>query len=377
MVNTELVETRVGNMTLRTDTLHIAVVAPPWFEIPPRRYGGIEAMCHGLVEGLAARGHEVTLIAAGRANTRARFIRTLPEPPSERLGESLPEILHATVAGRALQELEVDVIHDNSFAGPLLAYGRGIPTVVTAHGPVEGELGEYYAALPSSIRLVAISEAQRRRAPHLGWCAIVHNGIPVHEYPFSAEKDDFALFLGRMSPEKAPHLAIDACRQAGVDLAVAAKCSEPAERHYFEAEVKPRLGPDVDYLGEVGGAAKKDLLARARCLVFPIQWEEPFGIVMVEAMACGTPVVALRGGSVPEVVADGISGFVCASPEDLPEAIKRSDIIDPADCRSRALRFDVSRMVSGYEQLFMKMAQETRPGFLHRAVTSLDRIPSL
>ena len=357
MMQLESIDTQGLDVMPVTDPLRIAVVAPPWYEIPPRRYGGIEAMCHWLVEGLTARGHDVTLLAAGRADTSARFIRTLPEPPSERLGESLPEILHASVAGRALEDLEVDVIHDNSFAGPLLAHGRRIPTLVTAHGPVDGELGRYYATLPRSVRLVAISEAQRRLAPHLPWCATVHNGIPVREYPFVAEKSDYALFLGRMSPDKAPHLAIDACKEAGLDLIIAAKCSEPRERDYFETEVRPRLGSGVEYVGEVGGDQKKDLLAGARCLVFPIQWDEPFGIVMVEAMACGTPVVAMARGSVPEVVANGVSGFVCTRREELPEAIKRSEMIAPADCRRRAMRFDVSRMVSGYQEVFREMAR--------------------
>ena len=263
------------------------------------------------------------------------------------------------MAGRALSDLDVDVVHDNSLAGPLLAFGSRVPTLVTTHGPVQGELGRYYGSLPEAVSLVAISNAQRRLAPHLNWCATVYNGIPVRDYPFSAEKDDFALFLGRMSPEKAPHLAIDACREAGIDLVIAAKCNEPAERAYFEAEVKPRLGPGVEYVGEVGGQSKMDLFSRARCFVFPIQWEEPFGIVMVEAMACGTPVVALNRGSVPEIVDDGITGFVCTSPHELPEAIKRSDVIAPEDCRRRALKFDVSNMVAGYELVFQRIARES------------------
>jgi glycosyltransferase involved in cell wall biosynthesis len=336
-------------------SLRIAIVAPPWFEIPPRAYGGIEAMCYSLSEGLVARGHDVTLIAAGRDKSTASFMQTYEKPPSDRLGQGIPEVIHAAAAGQVLEKLEVDVIHDNSFAGPLLAFGRSTPTVVTAHGPVTGEFRFYYAYMPEAVSLVAISNAQREMAPELKWATTIYNGIPVEEYPFRANKDDFALFLGRMSPEKAPHLAIEACREVGIDLVIAAKFNEPREQEYFDSEVRPLLGPGVDFIGQTGGDEKKDLLARARCLVFPIQWDEPFGIVMVEAMACGTPVVALEGGSAREVVANNVSGFVCETPEELPEAIKRADVLRPEDCRRRAELFDVAQMVRGYEDLFLSL----------------------
>ena len=338
------------------DSLRIVVVAPPWFEIPPRAYGGIEWLCYWLVEGLITRGHDVTLIAAGQNHTRAQFIRTHDETPSPRLGEPLPELIHAARAARALDQLELDVIHDHSFAGPLSAGARAIPTVVTAHGPVQGELGDYYRSLHPNVSLVAISEAQRRNAPDLPWVATVHNAIPVEEYPFRTDKEEFVLFLGRMSPEKGPHLAIDAAREAGWPLVLAGKCNEPREHDYFEREIQPRLGPDVDWIGQADVPTKKDLLARARCLLFPIQWEEPFGIVMAEAMACGTPVVALRGGSVDEVVEHEVTGFICDAASELPEAIKRAELIDPSDCRDRArLHFDVAAMVSRYESVYRRV----------------------
>jgi glycosyltransferase involved in cell wall biosynthesis len=332
--------------------MRIGLVAPPWYEIPPPGYGGIESLCEWLVKGLITRGHDVTLVGAGRDHTPASFVRTYEEPPSGRLGEALPELVHAAKAARALTE-GVDVVHDHSFAGPLLAAGRDVPTVVTAHGPVDGEIGAYYHELASLVSFVAISRAQQRIAPDLPWLGVVYNAIPVDEYPFNDDKDDFALFLGRMSPEKGAALAIDAARQAGVHLVLAGKLNEEREKDYFEREVDPRLGPDVDWIGPADNPTKKDLLARARCLVFPIQWNEPFGIVMVEAMACGTPVVALDGGSVPEVVEHDVTGYVCSDPSELPESIKRSGLLDSHACRARtAEMFDVPRMVEGYESIY-------------------------
>ena len=233
-------------------------------------------------------------------------------------GVVVPGVAAADVAIRAL---DVDVVHDNSLAGPLLARGRDVPTVVTMHGPVTGRQGEYYERLGRAVHLVAISEAQRRINPRLHWVDTVHNAIDVRSFPFRARKDDYVLWLGRFSPDKGAHIAIDAARAAGRRIVLAGKLNEAPERAYFEEAVRPRLGPDAEYVGEADATLKRELFAGARCLVFPIQWEEPFGMVMIEAMACGTPVVATRRGSVPEVVAHGETGLLSA-PWDIPALAK-------------------------------------------------------
>jgi glycosyltransferase involved in cell wall biosynthesis len=331
------------------------MIAPPWFEVPPQGYGGIELMVYWLVNGLCARGHDVTLIAAGRNHTPARFLQTFSEPPSLRLGESPPDVLHAARAARALERLDVDLVHDHSLAGPLLAEARAIPTVVTAHGPVDGEMAEYYRNLSPTVMLVAVSDSQRRIAPDLPWIRTVHNAVRVQEYPFSDAKEDFVLFLGRMGPEKGAHVAIDAARLAGARLIVAGRCQEPVERRYFEEEIVPRLGPGIDWVGQIDVKRKKELLSKARCLIFPIQWEEPFGMVMVEALSCGTPVVALDRGSVPEVVENGVTGVICRDLRELAEGIERAGSIDSAACRASARsRFDVEAMVAGYEDAYRR-----------------------
>ena len=340
---------------MNTRRLRIAMVAPPWFELPPQGYGGIEAVCADLADALVARGHEVTVIGAGRNGTRARFRRTYDTPQGARIGEPLPEVVQAAAAGRILGELDADIVHDHSLAGPLLAFGRDIPTVVTVHGTVNGEAGNYYRQLGGRVELVAISDAQRRSAPDLNWCATVHNAINTADFPFREEKEDWVLFLGRCTPDKGMHLAIDAARAAGREIVLAAKRTEPAENAYFETEIKVRLGPDAKWLGEVGGERKKELLSRARCLLFPIQWEEPFGMVMIEAMACGTPVIALRRGSVPEVVTHGATGLVCDKPSELADAINAAGTIDPAACRNDVLtRFHPAAMAAGYEQAYRR-----------------------
>jgi glycosyltransferase involved in cell wall biosynthesis len=337
--------------------LRVAMVAPPWFDVPPRQYGGIEAVLADLVEALIDRGHDVTLIGVGDDRTRARFVRSWPEPLGERLGEPFPEVLHAARVARILDELDVDVVHDHSLAGPLLAQGRDVPTIVTVHGPASGELGEYYRQLGTAVDLVAISDRQRRLAPDLNWRATVHNALRVDGFPFQEEKEDWVMFLGRCVQDKGMHVAIDAARAAGRRIVLAAKSSEPAERAYFEAEIAPRLGPDTEWLGEIGAETKKDLLSRAACLLFPILWEEPFGMVMIEALACGTPVVALRRGSVPEVVLDGLTGIICDEPGELPAALHEIDTIDPELCRKDVIdRFRPEVMAAGYEDAYLAVA---------------------
>jgi glycosyltransferase involved in cell wall biosynthesis len=321
--------------------LRIALVAPPYFTVPPEGYGGIENMLACLADALVDDGHDVTLLGAGRTGSRARFVAVCPEPIPDRLGEIYPELVYAaqvrTILGRMARRGEIDVVHDHTNAGPLNAAiiaSRGVPVLTTMHGPAtSSDLCELYRALGDTIGLVAISDRQRQLAPDLNWLATIPNGIRVADWPLQRRKQDYALFLGRFCADKGAHTAIEAAHAAGVPLVLAGKCTEPGERRYFAEEVEPRLGPDDVVHGVTGGADKVALLASARCLLFPIQWEEPFGVVMIEAMACGTPVVALRAGAVPEVVAHGVSGLVCDSPAELPAALHAVRSVDPQACR--------------------------------------------
>jgi glycosyltransferase involved in cell wall biosynthesis len=341
--------------------LQIAVVAPPWYEVPPPGYGGIECLCFELIQHLVARGHDVTLLAVGQNHTEANFVQ-VHERPFTGLGsieQPVQEVRYAALVARAMGDLAVDVVHDHSLAGPLASANRKAPTLVTVHGPTGGPLGDYYRHLGSP--LVAISEYQRRAAPDLPWLATVHNSVDVSRYPFHQDKEDFVLFVGRMSSEKGVHLIPDAARAAGVPAVIAAKCSEPDERLYFERDVRPQFGRETTWLGEVGEQRRNELLARARCVLLPVQWDEPFGLVTVEAMACGTPVVALARGSLPEIVEHGRTGFLCHSPGELPEAIRRAAEIDPHECRRRAAsRFDTSVMAGGYERAYRRLLARRR-----------------
>ncbi|MFD9701151.1 glycosyltransferase family 4 protein [Lentzea sp. NPDC059081] len=337
------------------DELKVAMVAPPWFELPPKAYGGIESMCADLTEQLVRHAVDVTLVGVGKNGTSAQFVSISEAAQAKRMGTSLPEVNHAAALPEVIAQLDVDLVHDHSLAGPLLARGRALPTVVTAHGPVTGEMGRYYRDLGDSVHLVALSDAQRTRAPDLNWVATVHNAVRVAEFPFRRDKEDFALFLGRATPEKGIPEAVEAARAAGVRLLIAAKCRERDEVRYFEEVVTPllRQGDGVEWLGEADRERKLALLAAARCLLFPIRWEEPFGLVMAEALACGTPVVALRRGSVPEVVTHGETGWVCDTPDELAEALRGIGSLSPARCRADAEeRFDVALMARRYESVY-------------------------
>lgn len=350
-------------MNTRMEVMSVAMVAPPWYEIPPSTYGGIEQVVAGLADGLVNRGHRVHLFGTGRDRTRANFHQTYSEPPAPGSGGTLPELIQAATTARLLAELDhqvsagrCDLVHDHSLAGPLLARGRDVPTVVTMHWPAVGDLARYFRELGGTIGLVAISESQRRLAPDLPWIGTVYNGVDVDRFPYRTDKDDYVAFLGRYGHEKSPHLAIDAAREAGLPIRLAGKCTDPPELDYYATHIQPRAGSDAEHLGQLGFAAKTDLLAGARCLVFPSCWEEPFGLVMIEAMACGTPVVALDHGSVPEIVVDGVTGFVCKDPSDLPAAIRDAKRLDPAECRRHVKqRFDLGVMLAGYERLYRQV----------------------
>jgi glycosyltransferase involved in cell wall biosynthesis len=349
-----------------TRPLRIVLVAPPYFDIPPNGYGGVEAVVADLADTLVARGHHVTVLGAGEARTAAQFIPVWERTVGDRLGEPYPEVMHALKVRRVVAEIVaadgVDIVHDHTFAGPLNApvyQALGAATVVTVHGPIDHDLYPYYRALGDDVGLVAISNRQCELAPDLNWVGRVYNALRITEWPFRAEKGDYALFLGRYAPYKGAHLAVQAAHEAGIRLVLAGKCSEPAEKAYFEECVRPLLTDNDHVFGEADAVSKRKLLAEARCLLFPVQWEEPFGIVMIEAMACGTPVVALRGGAVSEVVVDGVTGFVCDRTADLPAAIDQTHTIDPLACREHvAANFDVARLGCGYERIYRDILQQ-------------------
>jgi glycosyltransferase involved in cell wall biosynthesis len=347
--------------------LRVAIVAPPFYEVPPRAYGGTELICYLLAERLVERGHDVTVVGAGRRRTRARFVATFPEPQPEGTEASTRiEMVHAARAAAAIETLGVDLVHDHSRCGPLTAASRMVPTVVTVHSAVTGpdSAAAELESVQRWVHPVAVSAAQRRAAPQLRWAATVHNGIDVERYPFQADKDGFVLYLGRISRHKGVRLAIDAARSAGRRLVIAGGWTVPEERVYFDAEIRPVLGDGVDWVGEVGFERKLDLLRRAACLLFPCQWDEPFGLAVVEAMACGTPVVALRAGAVPELVADGDTGVICETPAQLPRGIARARRLDPRRCRAHVIaHFDAGRMVDGYEAVYRSLTARARaPG---------------
>ena len=346
--------------------MRIGIVSPVWFAVPPEGYGGTERIVALLADGLVEAGHDVTLFASGDSRTKARLASAFETAPSERIGMTYWELQHAVRAfGSAI---DFDVINDHTgLLGLALGGLVTTPFVHTAHGPLDGKPGELYdeiCALAPRARLISISDSQRSRAPHLHWVATCHNAIDLSLYPFrpatrAAQRGDYLAFLGRMSPEKGAHRAIAIAREAGVPLKIAAKCREQAECEYFEEFVRPHLSDTIEYLGEVSHGDKVELLAHARALVFPIAWEEPFGLAMIEAMACGTPVIATRRGSVPEVVEHGRSGVVVDDYREIVERLDEVDGLDAVEIRSVVEeRFSPRRMVADYIAAYQAVLDE-------------------
>lgn len=349
--------------------MRIAEIAPPWFTVPPAAYGGIELVVALLANGLVAAGHDVTLFSSGGSTSRAKLRCPLPEPPEPaRLGNTWDETYHAGAAYlEVLADGAFDVVHDHSgIVGPALgAMLDGRPPVVhTLHGPWTQLAKRYYRLLHGRLHLVAVSESQRADFPEASYAGVVPNGIDLDAYPLREDKEDFVLFLGRSNPEKGPEVAVEVAKRAGVHLKMVVKRNERFEQDYWEQIVVPRLSGDEEILENVSHAAKVDLLGRARATLFSIQWPEPFGLVMIESMACGTPVVATSLGSAPEVVVDGVTGFLGETVDDLVAALARAGEISPLRCRDHVVaRFGAEAMVGGYEAVFERVADSGRRAF--------------
>lgn len=339
--------------------MRIAQLAPLAESVPPQRYGGTERVVAALVDELVRRGHEVTLFASGDSHTRASLVPVVPHalrPAGIRDGRTA-EMLSL---GRAYERAaEFDVIHSHLDIATLpFAHLRPTTTVLTCHGRLDQlHTHPIYEQLRAA-HLVSISDNQRRLLPHWNWAGTVYNGIDLDHFTFHPRAGDYLAFLGRISPEKGIEDAIAIARLAGLPLKVAAKV-DPIDETYYQERIRPLFAhPLIEYVGEVTEREKDAFVGQALALLFPVRWPEPFGLVMVEAMAAGTPVIAGRFGSVPEVVLDGETGFICDSLEEMVLAIRRLGEIDRAACRRHVeQRFSAKRMADGYEQVYESLAQ--------------------
>src|SRR5437764_5526603 len=333
------------------DPRRIAVIAPTWFPVPPPLYGGIEHVVSLLADRLVEAGYEVTLFASGDSHTKAGFVSVYKKSPSDRVGQTLPEVRNALAC--YLRAEDFDIINDHSgVAAAGLSCLVDTPVVHTAHGTLDGEAGMIYdqlAKLSPKLGLISISLNQRRPLPHLPWVGNCPNAIELSVYPCHPHRGDYLLFLGRMTPDKGCHRAVAVAMEAELPLKIAGKRREARERKYFDELVRPHLHDGIEYVGEVSHGEKVELLQNARATLFPIDWEEPFGLVMIESMACGTPVIATRWGAVPEVIEHGRSGIIVDDYREMVPALEAADAIDPLECRRYVEeRFAPERMVADY-----------------------------
>lgn len=333
--------------------MRIGLIAPPWIPVPPPGYGGTESVTDGLARGLRARGHDVRLFTVGES--------TCPVPrqwlfrsPAVPMGDPAAEAAHVLAAHEALAG--ADIIHDHTEAGPLLAARRGLagpPVVTTIHGPFTPAARRRLAEVARHASIVAISHAHARSSGGVPVAAVIRHGIDLDLYRPGPGGGGYLLFVGRMSAEKGVHHAVRVARRAGWPLVIAAKMRAPAERAYFEQQVRPLLGPGEDILAEQPLAARLELMRRAQALVNPITWAEPFGLVMVEALAAATPVLAYPNGAAPEIIDHGRTGYLCRGEGEMTAAVARVGRISRARCRAAAeQRFSLARMAADYERLY-------------------------
>jgi glycosyltransferase involved in cell wall biosynthesis len=338
--------------------MRIAQIAPPWITVPPAGYGGTEWVVQQLCDGLVARGHEVVLYATGDSHTAAELRALFPAQMPEVMGQSSYDARHVSSAFADIERDGFDLVHDHSgFLG--IAFSRYLttPMVHTVHCAFDEAAYGFYDQFKHEVAYIGISEYQQSMGPAgMNWAGLAYNAIAVEQWPYTPDKDDYLLAFGRVCEAKGFHLSIEAAKRTGHRLIMAGVLQEPY-RAYYEEMVEPLVdGEQIVYLGEVSDAEKRDLFAHAKAFVFPITWPEPFGLVMIEAMATGTPVVALRQGSVPEVVDEGKTGFVRDTLEEFVAAVGRVDEIDPAVCRRTVEeRFTVERMVADYEAIYRRV----------------------
>lgn len=334
------------------------MLAPPWIPVPPPGYGGVEWVVSALTEALVGRGHEVTLFCAPGSVSSAHAVSLLDAAHPDEIERSLYEADHVA---RAFESVEapggrpIDVIHDHcGFTALAMADRVATPLVHTLHGPFTPHTAAFYQRHGRKAALVGISHAQLASGPvGLKPAGVIPNPIDVASWPMRHDKDDYLLWIGRMTVEKGPHRAIAAAAAADVPI-VLAGVIQPGQQEFFEREVLPHVDGDrVRFIGEIGGALKHSTFAGARALLMPIRWQEPFGMVMVEALACGTPVIAFAEGAAREIIVDGETGFLVDDEKAMGAAVARLSTIDPRACRAWVVEHcDVNVVAAAYEQTY-------------------------
>lgn len=340
--------------------MRIAMISTPFLAVPPKKYGGTELVVHELVEGLVSNGHEVVLFATGDSVTSGELRFAYPEaqwPPN-----SAADVYHVSSAMDQIANGDFDLIHAHSVTA--LGFSRllsDIPLVYTLHHHRVEDLSNFYQHFPK-VHYIAISKRQRELEIPLPNCDVIYHGLDPHRFECAEVPDDYVSFIGRFSEEKGPHIAIDVARKAGLPIYMAGEAHVP-DVNFAKQEMESRLHePHVRPIGCVGVAEKVPLLRKSRALLSPIMWEEPFGLILIEAMLCGCPVVAFSRGSTPELVENGITGYLADSPEEMADIIRPGGVLDSFDrirCRTHAVaRFSRERMVADHLRLYNQIVEE-------------------
>jgi len=352
--------------------LKIAQIAPLWVSVPPKKYGGTERIVYYLTEELVKRGHKVTLFASGDSKTSARLIPGWPKSllKEKMYGKPISwwncvfPLLNIAKAFQVAENFDIIHVHENktclsNFFVPLVK----TPTVITLHDPFPRKEAKDKCATFSRYKnhnfvSVSLSHQKLWKKFGLNFVGNVYNGVDVELLKFREKKKNYLVWIGRSAPNKGAREAIIAAKKAGKKLILTGRIDKnsPVAMEYFEKEIKPRLGENIKYIGEINDKRKIKILGEAQAFLFPIRWEEPFGLVMIEAMACGTPVIAFNRGSVSEVVKNGKTGFVVKNLNQMVKAIKKINKINPYDCRTWVENnFTIEKMTDNYEEIYKKV----------------------
>jgi glycosyltransferase involved in cell wall biosynthesis len=344
--------------------MRIAQVAPLHVAVPPRDYGGTERCVYNLTEALVKLGHDVTLFATGDSQTSAQLVPMRPDPISFDPAVDATALHVAELAEVYRRADQFDVIHSHlDYLTLPFVQTTPTPTVLTLHGRLDQSEFRQVFDTYRHANYISISESQRSFLPDLNWAGTVHHALDVNRFPFHPNPGNYLAFVGRMSPEKGPDRAIAIAKKAGIPLKIAAKI-DASERPYFESVIKPMLDhPLIEYVGVLNEREKSELMGKALALLLPIKWPEPFGIVFIESLACGTPVLTCPYGAVPEILEDGVTSFIRETGDELVEAIEHLREISRSGCREYVRRkFDIQRMAMKYLNVYSKV-QQRRPPF--------------